>query len=210
MPATARARPLADIRWPTSLWSVTLPGVTLFYLVQHAEKEPQPGDPGLTDLGRRQAARTAERLRQLGLRAVFSSPLRRARQTAGIIAAPTGLRVQQDARIRERMNWDGSQPMEDFLKDWAATVEDRDLVPARGDSSRAAAERLRACLTDLTEEPGPIALVTHGGVTVDLLRTLIGDRAVPDDLMQHSVPSCAITTLDHLSVVDITSVAHLQ
>lgn len=100
--------------------------------------------------------------------------------------------------------------MEDFLKHWAATTEDRDLVPACGDSSRAAAERLRACLTDLTEGPGPIALVTHGGVTVDLLRTLIGDHAVPNELMQHSVPSCAITTLEHLSVVDIASVAHLQ
>lgn len=100
--------------------------------------------------------------------------------------------------------------MEDFLKDWAAATEHRDLVPACGDSSRAAAERLRACLTDLTEGPGSIALVTHGGVTVDLLRTLIGDRAVPNELMQHSVPSCAITTLDRLSVVGIASVAHLQ
>ncbi len=100
--------------------------------------------------------------------------------------------------------------MEGFLADWAATVKDRDFVPACGDSSRGAAERLRACLVDLTGIPGPAALVTHGGVTVDLLRTLIGDHAVPVELMQHGVPSCAITTLDHLSVVDIASVAHLE
>ncbi|MGA5208096.1 histidine phosphatase family protein [Streptomyces variegatus] len=184
--------------------------MTVFYLVQHAEKERQPGDPGLTELGRRQADRTADWVQHVGVHVVFSSPLRRARETAWSIASRTGLRVREDARLRERMNWDGSQPMEDFLADWAASVKDRDFVPASGDSSRDAAERFRACLVDLTKEPGPVALVTHGGVTVDLLRNLFGDDAVPVELMQHGVPSCAITTLDDLSVVDIASVAHLE
>jgi broad specificity phosphatase PhoE len=184
--------------------------MTVFYLVQHAEKERQPGDPGLTELGRRQAARTADWVQPVGVHAVFSSPLRRARETAWSIASGTGLRVREDARLRERMNWDGSQPMEGFLADWAATVKDRNFVPASGDSSHDAAERFRSCLVDLTKELGPVALVTHGGVTVDLLRTLIGDDAVPVELMQHGVPSCAITTLNDLSVVDIASVAHLE
>ncbi|WP_405467681.1 histidine phosphatase family protein [Streptomyces canus] len=184
--------------------------MTVFYLVQHAEKERQPGDPGLTELGRRRADRTAAWAQHVGVHAVFSSPLRRARETAWPIASRAGLRVREDARLRERMNWDGSQPMEDFLADWAASVKDRDFVPACGDSSRDAAERFRTCLVDLTKEAGPVALVTHGGVTVDLLRTLIGDDAVPVELMQYGVPSCAITTLDDLSVVDIASVAHLE
>ncbi|GAA1748306.1 histidine phosphatase family protein [Luedemannella helvata] len=184
--------------------------MTVFYLVQHAEKERQPGDPGLTELGRRQAARTAGWVQQVGVHAIVCSPLRRARETAWSIASETGLRVREDARLRERMNWDGSQRMEDFLADWAATVKDRNFVPACGDSSHDAAERFRACLVELTKEPGPVALITHGGVTVDLLRTLIGDGAVPVELIQHGVPSCAITTLDGLSIVDIASVAHLE
>jgi len=32
--------------------------VALVYLVQHGEKEPLPGDPGLTDMGRQQATRS--------------------------------------------------------------------------------------------------------------------------------------------------------
>ncbi|WP_328885352.1 histidine phosphatase family protein [Streptomyces sp. NBC_00316] len=184
--------------------------MTVFFLVQHAEKERQPGDPGLTELGRRQAARTADWVQHVGLHAVFSSPLRRARETAWPMASRTGLRVREEDRLRERMNWDGSQPVEDFLADWAASVKDRDFIPMYGDSSRDAAERFRACLVDLSKEPGTVALVTHGGVTVDLLRTLIGDDAVPVALMQHGVPSCAITTLEGLSVVDIASVAHLE
>ena len=50
--------------------------MTLIYLVQHGEKEPGPGDPGLADTGREQAGRTARWLHPLGLTAVYSSPQR--------------------------------------------------------------------------------------------------------------------------------------
>ncbi|MBO0785297.1 MAG: histidine phosphatase family protein [Actinobacteria bacterium] len=49
-----------------------------------------------------------------GLRALYSSPLRRARETADLIAAVIGLPVQLDAGLSERMNWDGSGSYEDF------------------------------------------------------------------------------------------------
>jgi len=183
--------------------------VTVFHLVQHAEKRREPGDPGLTGRGRRQAAATAEWAWQAGVRALFSSPLRRARETAQPIASRTGLPIREDARLRERMNREGAQRLDQFLAEWATAVRDRDFVPSSGDSSRGAGERMRACLAELAGEPGPVAVVTHGGATVDLLRTLLGDRAVPAELMEQGVPSCAITTLDQLSVVEIASVAHL-
>ncbi|MCX4666552.1 histidine phosphatase family protein [Streptomyces sp. NBC_01381] len=184
--------------------------MTLFYLVQHAEKERQLGDPGLTALGRRQAARTAKWLQHAGIGSVFSSPLQRARETAQFITAASGLQLQEDDRLRERMNWADGEPIEEFLADWAATVRDRDFVPRSGDSSRNAGARFLSCLADLGAEQGPVAVVTHGGVTVDLLRTLIGDEAVPDRLMHEGVPSCAITTLDGMAVASIASQAHLQ
>ncbi|WP_392667396.1 histidine phosphatase family protein [Streptomyces sp. LN785] len=102
--------------------------MTVFHLVQHAEKEQQPGDPGLTAAGRREAARTAEWLRQSGARAVFSSPSRRARESAQFIATGTGPRVREDSRLRERMNWDGSQRFAGFLTEWTRSVKDRDFV----------------------------------------------------------------------------------
>lgn len=74
--------------------------MTLAYLVQHGEKEPSPGDPGLTHLGRDQAARTGRWLGVQGVRALYSSPLRRARETADCIAPVTALVVQPDARLR--------------------------------------------------------------------------------------------------------------
>ena len=129
-------------------------GMTVVYLVQHAEKEPGLGDPGLTELGRIQATRTGRWLDGLGIGALWTSPMRRARETAGCIAAVTGLTVQADARLRERLNWDGGMPFEAFLALWARTTRDRDLVPAGGQSARQAAAQSAAAARQAAMRPG--------------------------------------------------------
>lgn len=184
--------------------------MTRAYLVQHGDKEPGPGDPGLTQAGLDQATSTGRWLSGLGMRALWASPLRRARETAGCIASVTGLAVQSDARLRERLNWDGSQPYQAFLALWARTTRDRDLVPANGESSRQAGARLQAFLTDLPGTPGPAAVVTHAGVTTDLLRNLLGDDALPRPVLEAGIPPCALTVIDDLNVVLVASISHLS
>ncbi|WP_112140585.1 histidine phosphatase family protein, partial [Glycomyces dulcitolivorans] len=149
------------------------------------------------------------RLRGEGLRAVFASPLLRARQTAAAVAGAAGLAVRVDARVTERINWDGRVPFERFADDWARTTGDRDFAPESGDSSRAAGARFRAFLEERGGEEGPVAVACHGGVTVDLLRTLLGDAAVPEALLRDGVPSGAITVIAGLEVVSIAMVDHL-
>jgi broad specificity phosphatase PhoE len=83
-------------------------------------------------------------------------------------------------------------------------------VPAGGDSSHQAGARLREFLAERIDEPGPVAVVSHGGVTVDLLRTLLGDAVLPGHLIADGVPPCAITTFDGLAVVAITGTDHLR
>ena len=177
--------------------------------MQHGEKEPGPGDPGLTETGRRQATRTGQWLHGAGVRTLWASPMRRARETAECIAAVTGLAAGSDARLAERLNWDGSLGYDAFVALWARTRTDRDFVPLGGESSRQAGARMAAFLADRSGEAGPVAAVTHGGVTVDLLLNLKGDDALPAGLLEAGVPSCAITTLDDLSVVRIASTSHL-
>jgi len=183
--------------------------MTLIFLVQHAEAEPGPGDPGLTHAGRLQAGRTAQWLYGCGLNAVYSSPLRRAAETAEHIAGAAGLAVRRDVRLRERVNWDSSQTLEEFLAEWERSTLDRDFVPSHGDSSHQAAQRLRSFLLDLAAEPGPVAATSHGGATTDLLRTLLGEAELPPWLLDKGVPPGAITTFRNLDVVEIASVAHL-
>jgi broad specificity phosphatase PhoE len=181
----------------------------LDYLVQHAEKRSEPGDPELTEHGEWQAARAGAWLSRVGLCAVYSSPLRRAWQTAGHIALASGLDLRRDDRLAERMNWDGTQPIEEFQADWARSVRDRDFVPRAGSSSRQAAARLHAFLEEHMRTIDAVAAVTHGGATADLLRTLLGDDAVPASVAYQGVPSCAITILDGLTVIDVACTDHL-
>jgi broad specificity phosphatase PhoE len=66
------------------------------YLIRHGQSEANAGldvgtDPKLTDLGRRQAMWTANRLRGEGIEALYSSPMRRALETATIIGEALGL-----------------------------------------------------------------------------------------------------------------------
>ena len=182
--------------------------MTLAYLVQHGEKQRLPGDPGLTHKGRQQATDTGRWLRGLGVRALYSSPLRRAEETAGCIASVTGLAVQFDDRLRERLNWDGGEPFDAFLAVWARTTRERAFVPPNGDSSWQAGARMRAFLSDLPSTPGPVAAVTHGGITSDLLRDLLGDDALPRHLLDAGIPPCAVTAVDDLKAVMIASTAH--
>lgn len=168
----------------------------LVHLIQHADKVRESGDPGITDFGRLQAGRTGEWARGAGLARLYCSPLRRTRETAACVGAATGLEPIPDPRARERLNWNGPEAFEVFHTEWARTVEDRGYVPALpGDSSLAAAERLRELIIEVGREDAPAAIVTHGGVTVDLLRTLLGDAAVDPRLLREGVPSCAVTTL---------------
>ena len=65
--------------------------------------------------------------------------------------------------------------------------------------------RLQAFLAGLADASGPVAAVTHGGITVDLLRNLLGDDAVPAQVLAAGIPPCAVTAVDNLTVVMIAS-----
>jgi broad specificity phosphatase PhoE len=84
-------------------------------------------------------------------------------------------------------------------------MRDRDRVPAGEESSRQSGRRLADFLAGLPAAPGPVAVVTHGGITVDLLRNLLGEDAVPPQVLTAGIPPCAITAVDDLIVVTIAS-----
>jgi broad specificity phosphatase PhoE len=128
------------------------------------------------------------------------SPLRRTLQTAQPIAARLALAATVEERLRERMNWDGSMPVAQFLAEWDAATADRSFSPTVGDSSHQAGARFAAVLTDLADQAAPgdhVVVVTHGGVTIDGLRTLFGDDAVQAawPTWRHGIPSAAITRI---------------
>ncbi len=119
-------------------------------------------DPSLTDLGRRQAQALADRLRATDVERVLSSPLRRARETAALIAAGLGCGVEVDDRLVEMDygEWDqrsfGDLPAEDLAR-WR---RDAAFAPPGGESLIAVGERVASLCQELVDGPGTIA-VSH-------------------------------------------------
>ncbi|MEZ5998870.1 MAG: histidine phosphatase family protein [Hyphomonas sp.] len=89
----------------------------MIYLVRHGEAAAGWGDhpdPGLSDLGHKQAEAAAEALMQLGARSAICSPMQRCRETAGaferrmkITAAiePVVSEIVTPGGISDRVSW---------------------------------------------------------------------------------------------------------
>jgi len=136
-------------------------------------------DDPLTSHGMWQAARLAEALRPLPIAAIYSSPLRRATETAGAIAAVWGRAVSVDERLREGSfgDWEGlsraevlarSQQEGVLLARWEA---DPSAAPPNGESLESVQARTLALVHDLAELHGGawIVLVSHVGPIKALL-----------------------------------------
>lgn len=197
---------------------------TNFYLVRHAIKEKSIGNVPISPKGILQAQATAKHFRNLPIKTIFSSPLRRAKETAAYIALGAELTVSEDSRLRERANWGDlpGQTFDEFVAMWERSTYDRDYLPLVGDSARQAGERLSSVLLELAEKhpEGNIIIVTHGGLITDFLVNAFSENqlnlwhptflAVQSDL----IPECSITKIiydrENYSLDLFASVKHLN
>ena len=127
----------------------------------------------MTLKGREEAELLAQKLASNGIARIFSSPLARTRETAGIIATILNLEVTEDSRLRERMNWGDieGQSFDEFIAQWERCNRERDYRPSVGDSSIEAGRRIEAFISDcyLRSSKDTVIGVTHGGVLADFL-----------------------------------------
>lgn len=145
-------------------------------LVRHGETDDNAAarfqgrlDTQLNDRGREQSRALAQRLRGESLRALYTSPLRRARETAQIIGDELGLEAIVDERLSEvdTGDWTGLLTSEivarspDGYARWRA-VEPSFRFP-NGESVAEQAARMAAALADVAGGPLPALVVTHGG-----------------------------------------------
>jgi broad specificity phosphatase PhoE len=146
--------------------------VTSVLLVRHSMSTGGIGDAGLSDKGWALARHAAARLGEPVPARIFSSPLRRARETAQCFADRLGLAVSVDDRLRERENW-GDVPGEswdDFVERWERCNVERDFARSGGLSSRRAGAVADRFVRDVTRtDVSTVLAVSHGGVIVDFL-----------------------------------------
>lgn len=137
----------------------------------NAARVVQPADTPLSPLGRAQAAAVAPRIAALRPAALLASDLARARQTAEVIAAATGLPLHTDTLLRERDfgAWRG-RPLAELPADATA----HPAAPPGGESLAdflARAARAWAAVAAWRQRlDGPLVVVSHGLLIQAVLR----------------------------------------
>jgi broad specificity phosphatase PhoE len=126
-------------------------------------------DTPLSDRGREQAHRLAADVAGAGLAAIWTSALRRARETAEIVGAAAGLVPRVDERLAEshRGRWEG-RLVTDIEREepelWAAWRRAGAGFRFPGGESLAEHQRRAlAALDAVREGPLPALVVSHGG-----------------------------------------------
>lgn len=157
-------------------------------------------DTSLNDTGVRQAESLALALKEERLNAIYSSPLRRALDTARVIAEQHGLQVQVEDDLREMDvgDMDGLTYKElreryaDFMKEWSENVST--LKMPGGEHISELQERAWQTIQDIvSKHPGAtVAVVSHNFVIQSIIckaldLTLTNFRRLRQDLASMSV-----------------------
>jgi len=131
-----------------------------FYLIRHGQKVSEAGDPGLTELGKEQARKTAKFLKDKKIFKIYSSTFARAKETASIIDKTLKVGITFDDRLRERMNWGSipNQSLEEFLKEWEYSNFHREFKPKAGISSLQSGQDALNVISEKSASLSPILI----------------------------------------------------
>jgi len=160
-----------------------------------------PG-PGLTDLGREQAAALVEALAAEPVDRIVASPLARTVETATPLASARGLPLQQDAGLREVLAGDleGLSDRESHLAYLGAVIAwaEGDLaapIPGRLESGEGFLARYDRAVAAALDGVGTAVCVSHGAA----IRAWAGSRAVNADgafVAEHGLPNTGVVILE--------------
>jgi broad specificity phosphatase PhoE len=198
------------------------------FLVRHGETESNRlnlalgrDDVPLNERGLWQAERVAQALAREPLAAVYSSPLRRALDTARAVAAPHGLAVQIEQGLLEMDigEVDGLTLAEvgsrypGLLEAWASEEGPDQPMPG-GERLVDVQERAWAAVQDLTARHADetVAAVAHNFVILTLLVRVLGIRLAQFHRLRHSL--AAVSVIDFLParvlLVRLNDTCHLE
>ena len=185
--------------------------MTTLYLVRHGENRANLTkefshrliDYPLTPKGVLQAQQTAVFFRGKDIHAVYTSPLRRAQQTADLIAAPHGLRAIVLEGLREvnvgdlerrpvsAENWALNNRI---IEDWLAGRVDSRFPD--GEDYTMLWQRMQASLEQMVDhaEGRSVIAVGHGGIFTVTLRSICPD-VNPQWLRVRDNPNCSISEI---------------
>lgn len=141
---------------------------TKFWFLRHGETDYNVRglsqgalDISLNANGRAQAALAGPLLANRGIIGIISSPMIRTRETTEIINQSLNLPVNYEADLREVI-FGGMEGKP--LSPWFTSWMDGTYTPEGAESFTALTARVEAVFSRLLTSPGPVLLVSHGGV----------------------------------------------
>jgi probable phosphoglycerate mutase len=189
--------------------------VTTIHLARHGETDwnrelrwQGHSDPPLNALGRQQASTLAESLAGMRIAAVYASDLRRASETAEIVAGRLGVPLRLDAALRELDvgSWEGRTLAElkarqpDAVTRWEESGEHGwDGGEGHGEMATRVLEAIRSIAAEHVGEE--VLVVSHGG-PMRALKAFAAGLDYPDD--RRSVPYTANCEVCAIAVEDGT------
>jgi probable phosphoglycerate mutase len=185
----SRAHPLTLIRHGESTWN------------ESATIQGQADGAALTDKGRRQVRKSAATLGNGTFDEVISSDLRRAVETAQIVAEALGLSVTTSSALRERSFgiYEG-RPLADLGPELSGILDgkvvDASAHPEGGESLDVFYNRVGSYVEELRRREGRprVLLVTHGG-TIRVIRAYGAATGMQDSLW-YPVANASIWSVD--------------
>lgn len=195
-----------------------MPGVELL-IIRHGlpvriDEGDGPADPELSELGHEQARRMAAWLRDEKLTAVYTSPMRRARQTAAPLGEATGLEPVVDDEVAE---FDRGQHFYIPLEELKAAKDPRYEALMRGEQMDEVdpftfREVVTVAIERIVEANpgGKVAIVCHGGVINAYASHVLGiDFPLFFQPTYTSINRFLASSAGHRSVASLNEAGHL-
>lgn len=209
-------------------------------LVRHGEPDWErgkaTGDPGLTELGRLQVARTAAHLERLHIDAMYCSPLQRALETAKIVSGaqkltPVVVNDLEEIGVPALRNLSQTDVDSYFAAAARRSLQERWTGFPSGESFRDFHKRVSSAIESilgqynvhsrLSEEftvwSAPtrgqalrIALIAHGGTNAVVLTHLLGIPPVPWEWLRFETALAAVSIVGLRAISDNGYVWSLQ
>ena len=146
----------------------------IIYLIRHGESvankqgiyQGQSIDTGLTELGKKQARAAAGALTGLKFKTIYTSPLKRTKETAKIIGRQTGSPILENIKLLEinHGSWEGKKPNEfnqteqRLLNRWQEQPDQIKMI--KGESLKDVVLRCQQFIQSVPDEQ-KAAVITH-------------------------------------------------
>ncbi|WP_419920321.1 histidine phosphatase family protein [Candidatus Poriferisodalis sp.] len=177
----------------------------------------QPADPALSDIGRQQAAAVASWLEEMQIDALYSSPMRRALQTAEAIGSTTGLvPIVRDGLCEFDRDSPAYVPME-VMKETDRERWNELASGSFGDTERSAlfVATANSAVDEIVADHRSqrVAVACHGGVVNAYLARCLGfdtETFLRFDVDYTSVTRVFASSRGHRSVLSVNERTHLR